>query len=221
MRPIEIDGISVSSQHYIGGKRVSSSESFEDRSPIDGRLLGHVAAGLDEHCDAAIAAAEAAFPAWAALGPHGRKAHLLRFAQGIRSRGNDLARVESEDNGMLLKRLRGHGVDRTAHNIEFFAELAEEIEKQAIDGDKARHDVQHDPAGVCVLITPWNSPLMLTTWKLGPALAAGNTVVVKPPEPRTRAPPLSMIDGTMVEPVTMVADTSCVCLVERVASSGM
>lgn len=183
MKPtIEIDGIAVSALHYINGERVDSSESFEDLCPIDGRVIGRVAAGLEEHCDAAISAAGAAFPAWAALGPERRREHLLRFATELRKWGDKLARVESEDNGMLLKRLRGHGIDRTAHNIEFFAELAVQIQNHVVQGEKARHDVRHDPAGVCVLITPWNSPLMLTTWKLGPALAAGNTVIVKPPE---------------------------------------
>lgn len=179
---IEIDGIRVSALHYINGKRVASSESFQDLCPIDGRVIGEVAAGLEEHCDAAIAAARAAFPAWAALGPAARKVHLLRFAAELRKRGDELARVEAEDNGMLLKRLRGVGMDRCAHNIEFFAEFALGLEGHAIEGEKALHDVRHDPAGVCVLITPWNAPLMLTTWKLGPALAAGNTVVVKPPD---------------------------------------
>lgn len=179
---IEIDGIRVSVLHYINGERVSSSDSFPNHCPTDGRLIGDIAAGLEEHCDAAIAAARAAFPAWAALGAAGRREVLLRFAAEIRAHGNQLARVESEDNGMLLKRLKGHGIDRCAHNIEFFANLAVEIEHGTIEGEKAIHDVRHDPAGVCVLITPWNSPLMLTTWKLGPALAAGNTVVIKPPE---------------------------------------
>ena len=179
---IEIDGIRVSTLHYINGERVTSSESFANHCPTDGRLIGEVAAGLEEHCDAAIRAARTAFPGWAAIGPTGRREMLLRFAKELRARGDQLARVESEDNGMLLKRLKGHGVDRCAHNIEFFAELAVEIEHSTIKGEKALHNVRHDPAGVCVLITPWNSPLMLTTWKIGPALAAGNTVVVKPPE---------------------------------------
>jgi acyl-CoA reductase-like NAD-dependent aldehyde dehydrogenase len=179
---IEIDGIRVSTLHYINGERVASSETFQDFCPIDGHLIGDIATGLPEHCNAALDAARAAFPAWSALGPQGRREHLMRFAAEMRKSGDALARVESEDNGMLLKRLRGVGIDRTAHNIEFFAEFALQLENAAIDGEKALHDVRHDPAGVCLLITPWNSPLMLTTWKLGPALAAGNTVVIKPPE---------------------------------------
>ena len=179
---IDIDGIQVSADHFIDGQRVSSSERFADHSPIDGRLIGLIAAGLPQHCDAALDAARAAFPAWAALGPVNRARHLHAFAEEIKRWGDQLARVECEDNGMLLTRLRGHQIDRCAHNIAFFADRAVELQNHLIEGKNARHHVCYDPAGVCVLVTPWNSPMMLTTWKLGPALAAGNTVVIKPPE---------------------------------------
>ncbi len=179
---IDIDGIQVCPDHYIDGRRVGSSESFADHSPIDGRLIGDIAAGLPEHCDAALDAARRAFPAWAALGPARRGELLMAFAEELKRRGDDLARVECEDNGMLYTRLRGHQIERCAHNITFFAQRALHLQDHRIEGKNARHHVRYDPAGVCVLITPWNSPMMLTTWKLGPALAAGNTVVIKPPE---------------------------------------
>ncbi|WP_028997923.1 aldehyde dehydrogenase family protein [Azohydromonas australica] len=179
---IEIDGIQVSGDHFIGGKRVSSTERFPNHSPIDGHLIGYVAAGLPEHCNAAIEAAQAAFPAWAALGPDKRREHLHRFADELKAWGEKLARVECEDNGMLYARLKGHQIERCAHNISFFADEALKLKEHRIEGRNAKHHVRFDPAGVCVLITPWNSPMMLTTWKLGPALAAGNTVVIKPPE---------------------------------------
>jgi len=179
---INIDGVQVSPDHYIAGARVASDERFADHSPIDGRLIGNVAAGLPEHCEAAVEAALAAFPAWAALGPVKRCAVLLRFAEEIKRWGEQLARVESEDNGMLYARLKGHQVERCAYNIAFFAQQAVKLQDHCIEGKNAKHHIAYDPAGVCVLITPWNSPMMLTTWKLGPALAAGNVVIVKPPE---------------------------------------
>lgn len=179
---IDIDGIKVSPDHFIDGMRVASSERFADHSPIDGRLIGDVASGLPEHCDAAIEAARRAFPAWAALGPVKRGELLKAFAEELKRWGDKLARVESEDNGMLYARLKGHQIERCAHNIAFFADQALKLQDHRIEGKNAKHHVQYDPAGVCVLITPWNSPMMLTTWKLGPALAAGNTVVIKPPE---------------------------------------
>jgi 5-carboxymethyl-2-hydroxymuconic-semialdehyde dehydrogenase len=107
MDHIDIDRIQVSPMHYIGGKRVSDAASFDDFCPIDGRPIGKVAAGSREHCEAAIEAAQVAFPGWAALGPHKRREILFRFAAEIRARGEQLARVESEDNGMLLARLKG------------------------------------------------------------------------------------------------------------------
>ncbi|WP_447927144.1 aldehyde dehydrogenase family protein [Vreelandella sp. EE27] len=179
---IEIEGIQVSPHHYIGGQRVASSQTFTNYCPIDGHVIGEIAAGLPEHCESAVAAAEEAFPAWAALGPEQRRTYLYRFAAEIRVWGDKLARVECEDNGMLLARLRGHQIERCAQNIEYFADEAVRLADTAFDGEKAHHDISHEPAGVALLITPWNSPMMLTTWKLGPALAAGNTVVVKPPE---------------------------------------
>jgi len=179
---LNIDGINVSPDHFIDGRRVCSSEHFPNHSPIDGHLIGQIAAGLPEHCDEAIEAARRAFPAWAALGPVRRGELLKAFAEEIKRRGDQLARVECEDNGMLYTRLRGHQIERCAHNIAFFAEQAIMLQGHRIDGKNACHHLRYDPAGVCVLITPWNSPMMLTTWKLGPALAAGNTVVIKPPE---------------------------------------
>jgi acyl-CoA reductase-like NAD-dependent aldehyde dehydrogenase len=179
---ITIDGIKVSPDHFINGERVSSTEYFEDYCPIDGQLIGRVAAGLTEHCNAAIEAARDAFSGWAALGPLKRREHLHRFAVELERWGDKLARVECEDNGMLLGRLKGHQIERCALNLSFFADEALKLVNHRIEARNARHHVQYCPAGACVLITPWNSPMMLTTWKLGPALAAGNTVVVKPPE---------------------------------------
>lgn len=180
--PIDIDGIRIASDHFIGGERIPSPDRFADHSPIDGRLIGEVAEGLPAHCDAAVDAAQRAFPAWAALGPLKRAELLHRFAAELKAHGDRLARVECEDNGMLLSRLKGHQIERCAQNLTYFADHALALQEHRIEGRNARHHVRYDPAGVCVLVTPWNSPMMLTTWKLGPALAAGNTVVVKPPE---------------------------------------
>lgn len=176
-----IGGVSVSTDHWIGGRRVGAAERFDVISPIDGRSIGSVAAGTAEDVDRAVAAARAAFPAWAALGPDGRAPILHRFAELVLERVDDLAAVECEDNGSLLIGLRKRVVSRAAHNISFFADRALDL-CHVIEHDAVDNHVRYDPAGVAALITPWNAPLMLTTWKLGPALAAGNTVVVKPPE---------------------------------------
>ena len=177
-----IAGVEVSLDHWIGGKRVTSNERFDNASPIDGSALGAVAAGGQKEADMAVAAARAAYPAWAALGAQGRLPILRKFAEGILARGQDIAAVESADNGSLLAGNLHRMVPRAAQNISFFAEWALNLNDHVIDHDEVVNNVRYDPSGVAALITPWNAPMMLTTWKVGPALAAGNTIVIKPPE---------------------------------------
>ena len=179
---IHVAGIHVSPDHYIDGQRVASTESFELRSPIDQRVLGHISEGSDAQVDMAVAAAQRAFPAWAALGAEGRKLLLDRFADEIDKRADAFCTLESNDAGVLLSRMKHGVVPRAMLNIRWFAEHALTLQDRPIETEQATHIVRHDAAGVVAIITPWNAPLMLTTWKLGPALAAGNTVVVKPPE---------------------------------------
>lgn len=181
-RNIDIAGVAISPDHYIDGRRVASAETFELFSPIDQRLLGRVSEGLDEHVDAAIRAAAQAFPAWSALDAATRKPYLDRFAAEIGKRADALCQVESNDAGVLLSRMRHGVVPRAMLNITWFAEHALTLQQRPIETEQAHHRVRHDPAGVVVIITPWNAPLMLSTWKLGPALAAGNCCVLKPPE---------------------------------------
>lgn len=193
----EIAGVEVSLDHFIGGERVASAEHFGNFSPIDGSHLADVCAGGKTEADAAVAAARQAFPAWAELGPEGRAPILKRFAQTIRDNAEKLAAVECVDNGSVLTG-NVHGVmPRAAHNIEFFADRALTLNDEHIDSPQVTNLVRHDPAGVTALIAPWNAPFMLTTWKVGPALAAGNTVVVKPPEwaplTRSRPPPWNLV----------------------------
>lgn len=174
--------VEVDPRHYIGGERVSGSgATFEVFSPIDGRTLGGVSAGGPAEIARAVASARSAFPAWAALGAAGRGEILTRFADGILGARDALSTVETADNGSLYIANTKRIVERAARNVRFFAELAKTLQIPVIQGH-ADNRVRHEPAGVAALITPWNSPLMLSTWKIGPALAAGNTVVLKPPE---------------------------------------
>ncbi len=179
---ITLDGVEINTSHYINGERVGSDDTFEVFSPIDRRTLGHVAQASAQQVSDAVTAALAAFPAWAALGAEGRKPYLDRFAEEIGKRTEVLCQAEANDAGLLLSRLRHGIVPRAMLNITHFAEHALRLQEKVIETKQATHHVRHDPAGVCAIITPWNSPLMLTTWKVGPALASGNTVVVKPPE---------------------------------------
>ncbi len=181
---LTVAGVSVSPDHYIGGLRVRSRQTFSDISPIDESLLGEISAGGAAEVDRAVEAASAAFPEWAALGAHGRAPYLQRLADIILERVEDLSIVETTDNGSLLEASRLRVMKRGADNIRFFAEMAERLRGDEWDtvARGAHNRVVYNPSGVTALITPWNAPFMLSTWKVGPALAAGNTVVLKPAE---------------------------------------
>ena len=177
-----VAGADVSPAHFIGGRRVVSERTFRDLSPIDESPLADVARGDAETVAAAVEAAREAFPTWAALGPEGRAEHLFRIADLIEEREETLAQVETLDNGSLLEASRLRLMKRAARNFRFFAQLALDLERRSWEADGTRYDVRRDPSGVAALITPWNAPLMLETWKCGPALAAGSTAVLKPAE---------------------------------------
>ncbi|MFE6049843.1 aldehyde dehydrogenase [Kitasatospora sp. NPDC056446] len=177
-----VAGVPVDTRHWIGGRRVASAATFTDHSPIDGRALAEIARGGQAEADAAVAAATAAFPAWAAT-PRTDRADLLHaIADGVEARLEELAAVETADNGALLRSHRRGVMPRVAHNFRFFADWLRTLGHPDFDTRGHRNRVSWDPAGPCVLITPWNAPLMLASWKLAPALAAGNTVVLKPAE---------------------------------------
>ena len=182
----EVEGVSVPLDHYIGGERVASTDRFEVRSPIDWDdwKLAEMAAGGADEVDRAVAAARRAFPAWAALGPDGRHQALTRLADAIDAAVPDLATVECVDNGSLHEAMSLRVLPRAANNIRFFADYARdrlaEPDRTLHGGERNR--VRYDPCGVVAVSTPWNAPFMLATWRVGPALAAGNSVVLKPPE---------------------------------------
>ena len=183
---VEVEGVSVPVDHYVDGRRVSSETTFEVRSPIDWDdwKLAEVANGGQAEVDAAVQAARRAFPEWARLGPEGRHAHLTRLADAIDAAVPDLAKVETADNGSLYEAMSLRVLPRAANNIRFFADFAcnslTEQPRTLHGGERNR--VRYDPAGVAAVSTPWNAPFMLATWRVGPALAAGDTVVLKPPE---------------------------------------
>jgi aminomuconate-semialdehyde/2-hydroxymuconate-6-semialdehyde dehydrogenase len=179
----EVAGVPVDLRHWIGGRRVASTGRFVDVSPIDETEIAQVHAGGADEVDQAVRAAREAFGAWAALPVGERSAILRRVAEGIEARVEDLAQVETRDNGSLLRSHRRGVMPRVAANIRFFADFAEkELGHPDLEVRGHRERISYDAAGVVAIITPWNAPLMLASWRIGPALAAGNTVVLKPPE---------------------------------------
>jgi len=170
--------------HFIAGKaeRGASQEIFDNLSPVDGSVLGQVVAGDERDVDAAATAAQNAFPAWRAKTGEERRAILHEVANLIEARREEIALVECMDTGQALRFMSGAAL-RAAENFRFFADRA----PGASDGlslPAAEHMnyTVRQPVGPVAIITPWNTPFMLSTWKIAPALAAGCTVVHKPAE---------------------------------------
>jgi acyl-CoA reductase-like NAD-dependent aldehyde dehydrogenase len=175
--------VDVSVDHWINGRRVASAHTFEDRSPLDWSLkLADVSRGDASTAGAAVSAAVEAFLAWAELGPAGRGPILRRLADLIDANVERIAAVECMDMAMLHESLRLRVIGRGARNFRAYADLAEAYEERVWSSNGTANRVVRMPAGPTAVITPWNAPFMLSTWKCAPALAAGNTVVLKPAE---------------------------------------
>jgi betaine-aldehyde dehydrogenase/5-carboxymethyl-2-hydroxymuconic-semialdehyde dehydrogenase len=180
---VDVDGVSVSPDHFINGERVSSTDTFEDRSPLDWQWkLADVARGTAKEADLAVTAALNAFEGWSALTTYQRGIYLDRLAELIDRDVEKIAHVECLDMAMLEESLRLRVIGRGARNFRAYASLAREYEPRRWDSNGTDNTVLRMPAGPTVVITPWNAPFMLSTWKCAPALAAGNTVVLKPAE---------------------------------------
>jgi len=170
--------------NHIAGDAVPacSGETFESISPIDLRPICKVARSGAEDVDRAACAARAAFPQWAAMPGEKRKALLHRIADAIEARADEIALVESMDTGQAL-RFMSKAALRGAENFRFFADRAPEArDGRAMQAPNQFNYTTRVPVGPVGVITPWNTPFMLSTWKIAPALAAGCTVVHKPAE---------------------------------------
>jgi aminomuconate-semialdehyde/2-hydroxymuconate-6-semialdehyde dehydrogenase len=178
---VTIEDVEVSADHWVGGERISSSATFTDVSPIDETAIAEIARGGAAEVDAAVSAARHAFESWGATSPADRAAVLGRVSEGVLARVDELAAVETRDNGSLVRSMRRSVMPRVARNFRFFADQLLEL-GEAFEMDRFVSRTAWDPSGVTAVITPWNAPLMLATWRVAPALAAGNTVVLKPPE---------------------------------------
>ena len=171
----------------IGGERRAAADGavFAKHSPIDGRLLAEVARGGSADIDAAVAAARAAFEdrRWAGKSPAARKKVLQRFADKILAARDELALLETLDMGKPIQYALAVDVPATARTIAWYAEAVDKIyDEIAPTADTALALIRREPVGVVGVVVPWNYPMVMAAWKLGPALAAGNSVVLKPSE---------------------------------------
>jgi len=180
---VDIGGVGVSPDHYIGGQRVSSPTTFETRCPFDWDVkLADIARGDADTARLAVDAATVAFPLWAAMSVSERGAIMHRLADLIDANIEKLAVVECIDMAMLHESLRLRVIARGALNFRNYADIAAEYVERTWSSKGTANRVIRMPAGPAVIITPWNAPFMLSTWKCSPALAAGNTVILKPAE---------------------------------------
>lgn len=180
----DVNGISVPVDHLIGGAWLGSAEVFETRSPLDWDAgpLAEVARGDQATADAAVAAAKQGFVEWGGWTPQQRAEVLHRLADLIEENNEQIAMVETLDMGFMYESMLQRLVARGATNFRLYADLIVAHQERAWDAKNMRNIVQRMPAGPAVVITPWNAPFMLSTWKLAPALAAGNSVIHKPAE---------------------------------------
>lgn len=155
---------------------------FDTRSPVDDSLIARVARGTPQDVDAAARAAAAAFPAWRDMPGSDRRRILHRIADGIEARAEEIALCECWDTGQAL-RFMSKAALRGAENFRFFADQAPEARNgQNLPSATLMNITTRVPIGPVGIITPWNTPFMLSTWKIAPALASGCTVVHKPAE---------------------------------------
>src|SRR6476469_1813386 len=165
--------------HLIGGKTVAGGDYLETVNPATQEVLAEVASGGEAEVNAAVAAAKAAFPAWAAM-PAPQRAKLIRkLGDLIATHVPEIARTETDDCGQVIAQTGKQLVPRAADNFYYFAEMCTRVDGHTYPTDTHLNYTLFHPVGVCALISPWNVPFMTATWKVAPCLAFGNTAVLK------------------------------------------
>ena len=184
IRTADVGGVAVPVDHFIGGQWVGSASTFESRSPLDwdAGVIANVARGDASTASAAVEAAIAGFDVWGSYSPSERAEVMHKMADLIEANNDAIAMVETLDMGFMYESMKNRLVARGAINFRLYADLIVDYEERAWEAKNMANVVQRMPAGPAVVITPWNAPFMLSTWKLAPALAAGNSVIHKPAE---------------------------------------
>ncbi|MFD9596876.1 gamma-aminobutyraldehyde dehydrogenase [Kitasatospora sp. NPDC059973] len=181
---MDLTDFGAGAQYIAGRQSRGSGEPFQVVNPADGSVVERISLASTEQVDAAVAAARAALPEWAGATPGARSEALTRLAAVLTEAGADLARVESAQTGKPVKLSTEFDVPGTIDNAAFFAGAARNLEGKAAgeySGDHTSY-VRREPIGVVGSISPWNYPLQMAAWKILPAIAAGNTIVLKPAE---------------------------------------
>ena len=180
---VDIESISVSPNHFIGGRRIASEQTFEVRSPLDWDMkLADVSRADATTADLAVSAAVDGYNEWSQLTLAQRTDILFKLADLIDANAPSIATIECLDMAMLLESLKLRLVPRGALNFRNYAQMVADHQERQWSSKGTRNRIIRHAAGPAVIITPWNAPFMLSTWKVAPALAAGNSVILKPAE---------------------------------------
>ena len=178
-------GLQIETRLFIGGEFVEAAQGgrIVVTNPHDNSTLAEISEATAPDIDRAVAAARKAFPAWKRLSASERGRLLLKLADAIEADAEYLGQLESLDTGHPIRDVRNLDVPRTAGAFRYFGGIADKVEGRIIPVDAGfLNYVKREPIGVVGAIVPWNFPLMFCSWKMGPALAAGNTIVMKPAE---------------------------------------
>ncbi|MFC7344463.1 gamma-aminobutyraldehyde dehydrogenase [Saccharopolyspora griseoalba] len=173
-------------RNFVDGAQVDAVDgaTLDVVDPATGEVCATQALSRESDVDNAMRAAEKAFGDWRRSTPAQRQLALLRIADDVEARADEIVRVESENTGKPIELTRGEEMTMVLDHLRFFAGAARVLEGRAAAEYTAGHTsmIRREPIGVCAQVTPWNYPLLMAIWKIAPALAAGNTVVLKPSE---------------------------------------
>jgi 5-carboxymethyl-2-hydroxymuconic-semialdehyde dehydrogenase len=165
--------------HLINGKSVASASTFDTVNPATQEVLAQVAAGGEAEVNAAVAAAKAAFPGWAATPPAARAKIMRKLGDLIAAKVPEIAKMETQDCGQVIAQTGKQLIPRAADNFYYFAEMCTRVDGHTYPTETHLNYTLFHPVGVCALVSPWNVPFMTATWKTAPCLAFGNTAVLK------------------------------------------
>jgi gamma-glutamyl-gamma-aminobutyraldehyde dehydrogenase len=179
--------LKIESRAFINGEftNATNNKTFPSISPIDGRHLADVASAQSEDVERAVQAARSSFNSgvWSQISPRERKAVLLRWAQLLREHNDELALLDTIDAGKTITDTSTGDIPCVIYCLEWFAEAIDKVSGEVIQTDPSFLGmVTREPIGVVAAIVPWNYPLLMAAWKFAPALAAGNSVIIKPSE---------------------------------------
>jgi len=174
----------VKLQNYISGSFIESDsgEWMENYSPATGEIIGYVPKSQESDVNKAVQAAKEALPTWSSLTHVERSVWLDKIADNLESKYEEIAQLESRDTGKPISLAREVDAYRSVKNFRFFAEMIRNLTPESFEMKDANNRIIYKPVGVGALITPWNLPLYLLSWKVAPAIGMGNTVVCKPSE---------------------------------------